>query len=148
MGSSRHVCVLALMALLFGAYTKAPAAEHGEHDVKWAGHIFREVTSLSALPPSVQAALGVGRTGSDGIADRNGKYNPTDVVDSSLPMRRFLIAGLDQDTALVAVEHGGRGWRVEVFLFADTNNIPTIKRRWIINKSIQSLPALVDNLRR
>ena len=78
----------------------------------------------------------------DGIADRNGKYNPTDVVDSSLPMRRFLVAGLDGDTTLVAIEHGGRGWRVEVALFKKT----AVDRNWTLFKSPHTLRELVDRL--
>ena len=62
----------------------------------------------------------------DGIADRNGKYNPTDVVDVRLPMRRFVVVGLDGDATLVAIEHGGRGWSVEVVLFKKT----AVERKW------------------
>jgi hypothetical protein len=71
-----------------------------------------------------------------------GKYNPTDVVDSSLPMRRFLVAGLDANATLVAIEHGGRGWRVEVTLFKNS----TVERSWTLTKSPKSVRELVDQL--
>jgi hypothetical protein len=77
-----------------------------------------------------------------GIADRNGKYNATDVVFFSHPMRRFLIAGLDGDTTLVAIEQGGRGWRVEVTLFNKT----AVERNWTLFKSPKTLRELVDRL--
>jgi len=68
-------------------------AETKPESVQSAGHTLREVKSLRSLPSSLQTALGVGRLGLKGIADRNGKYNPTEAVDTDLPMRRFLVAG-------------------------------------------------------
>src|SRR5579864_4414413 len=81
-------------------------AETPPENVEWFCHTLHEVRSLNALPPNLQMALGVGHSGLEGIADGNGKFNQTDVVDSELPMRRFLVAGLGADTALVAIEHG------------------------------------------
>jgi hypothetical protein len=57
-------------------------------------------------------------------------------------MRRFVIAGLDGDTTLVAIEHGGRGWAVEVTLFNKT----AVERNWILFKSPKTLHELVDLL--
>jgi hypothetical protein len=82
----------------------------------------------------------------EGIADRTGKYNSTDVVDSRLPMRRFLIAGLDADSALLAIEHGGIGWRVEVALISNTNQKPTTQRNGTSSESPKTLRELVDRL--
>jgi hypothetical protein len=120
----------------------ATASAKNQERIQWAGYALSEVRTLRELPSGVQAVLGVGTPGLDGIADRNGKYNPTDVVDSSLPMRRFLVAGLDGDTTLVAIEHGGRGWRVEVTLFKKT----AFERNWILFKSPKTLRELVDQL--
>src|SRR5580658_6423295 len=117
---------------LVGLCTQTPTVPaKSQERIQWAGHALSEVRTLQELPPDLQAVLGVGTPGMEGIADRNGKYNPTDVIDSSLPMRRFLVAGLDGDTALVAVEHGGRGWRVEVALFKKT----AVERNWTLFKS-------------
>jgi hypothetical protein len=115
--------------------------------VEWAGHTFREVTTLSALPASLQAALGVGRPGLDGIADRGGRYNSTDVIlDSNLPMRRFLVAGLDRDRALVAIEHGGWGWNVEVRLFSNINGKYVVQKEWTLFEAPRTLRDLVGRL--
>ena len=114
--------------------------------VAWEGHKFREVRSLSALPRSLQTTLDVGRAGLDGIADRDGKFNPTDVVDSSLPMRRFVVAGLEDDSALVAVEQGGLGYGVEVTLFSHTAGDARAERTWTLFEPPKTLRALVDRL--
>src|SRR4051795_13221381 len=100
---TRLVCkillIYATVALVeSGAQTPAALAKSQER-IQWAGHALSEVRTVQELPPGLQAVLGVGTPGMEGIADRNGKYNPTDDVDSGLPMRRFLVAGLDGDTA-------------------------------------------------
>ncbi|MEO8100479.1 MAG: hypothetical protein ABI811_22460 [Acidobacteriota bacterium] len=110
------------------------------------GHALREVTALRELPPGVQTALGVGALGLDGIADRGEKYNPTDVVDSSLPMRRFVVAGLDGDSALVAIEHGGLGREVEVALFSNASQNATAGRKWTLIEAPKALRDLVGSL--
>jgi len=80
--------------------------------VPWQGHELREVTSLAALPVSVRHALGADKPGSDGIAERGKPFNASDVVIitdgvSEDPSRRFIAAGHDGDTWLVAFEQGG-----------------------------------------
>lgn len=136
----------ALLTLISCA--KPPAtSETGEQRVEWAGRKFREVTALRALPPGVQTVLGVGKPGLDGIADPGGKYNITDVVDSKLPMRRFLIGGVDDNAALVALERGGIGWSVEVTLFTNTAQTPSVQQTWGLFESPRTLRALVDHLR-
>jgi hypothetical protein len=136
----------ALLTLISCA--KPPAiSEKGEERVQWAGHNFREVTALHALPPGVQTVLGVGKPGLDGIADPGGKYNITDVVDSRLPTRRFLVAGVDKNVALVAVERGGIGWSVQVTLYSNTAQTPFVQQTWSLFESPGTLRALVDHLR-
>ena len=98
--------------------------------VEWQGHAFREVRTLSDLSPVIQAGLGVGRSGLDGVADRGRPFNVTDLVDSNLPMRRFLAAGRDGETWLVALEQGGRGYSVVVFLFSAPDATP--KQKWVL----------------
>jgi hypothetical protein len=138
-----------LAAVLLESCGQTPATpENRQETVEWAGHALREVSTLGALPPGLQAVLGVGNHGLDGIADRDGKYNPTDVVDSKLPMRRFLVAGLDHDAALIAIEHGGRGWRVDVSLYSNIGRTATVERTWTLFDSPRTLHALVDDLSR
>jgi hypothetical protein len=124
----------------------ASCTETPPESLEWAGHELREVRSLSALPSNVQTALGVGRPGLGGIADRNGKFNSTDVVDSKSPMRRLLVAGLEGNTALVALEHGGRSGWVEVALFSGTDRKAALERTWTLTDAPGNLRALVDRL--
>ena len=141
------IALVCSTAILLASCTKAATeAARSQEKIQWAGHTLREVRTLRELPPAVQAVLGVGTPGLEGIADRNGEYNPTDVVASTLPMRRFLIAGLDTDSALVAVEHGGFGWRVEVALFSNTKQNPRAEQKWILSESPKTLHELVDRL--
>ncbi len=81
------------------------------------GSEFVEVGSLALLPPAIQDSIGAKRAGADGIAERGARFNTTDVVEPGLPMRRFVIAGLAPDAALVAYERGGRGYSVGILLF-------------------------------
>jgi hypothetical protein len=120
----------------------ATAPAKSQEKIQWAGYALSEVRTLRELPADIQAVLGVGTPGVDGIADRNGEYNATDVVDSRLPNRRLLFAGLDGDTTLVAVEHGGRGWRVEVALFKKS----APEGKWTLFKSPTTLRELMDQL--
>jgi hypothetical protein len=114
--------------------------------VTWAGHSLQEIRSLDALPPALQTILGTSKQGLDGIAEPNGKYNATDFVDGRLPMRRFLVAGLDQEMALVAVEHGGYAWRVEVTQYSLRSQTPAEEKSWTTYASPQSLRELVATL--
>ena len=84
----------------------------------WRGHEFHEVRSLSAVPEALQKQLGAGEPGRGGLADIGKPFNATDFVDSSKPMRRLLAAGQDGDTWLIALEQGGRGYSVQVYLFS------------------------------
>src|SRR5579872_1831801 len=117
------ILVTCSVPMLFDSCSEKPS-----ETVEWSGHKLRGVRSLSGLPRNLQTTLDLGRAGLDGIADRDGKFNPTDVVDSRLPMRRFLVAGLDGDQALVAVERGGLGYGVEVTFFSHTDGTPKIER--------------------
>lgn len=91
-----------------------PRAQAGEGDdvVMW-----DEAQSLRELPAGIQALLGVGLGAAGGIADRGDRFNPSDVEGDNLPMRRFVLAILQGDTAIVAVEQGGRGYSVRTMEF-------------------------------
>lgn len=66
-----------------------------------------EVRSLDTLPKLLRHLLPSSTRGEDGIADRGGRFNATDVIDHDLPMRRFVMAAVGTSCAVVAVEYGG-----------------------------------------
>jgi hypothetical protein len=78
-----------------------------------------EAQSLRELPPGIQVLLGVGLGAHDGgIADRGDPFNSSDgVTADSPPQRRFALGVVNGDTALIAVEHGGRGYSVATVEF-------------------------------
>jgi hypothetical protein len=82
-----------------------------------------ESRSLRELPAGIQVLLGVGlppmsdAMRNDGIADSGQPFNSGDVIAQALPMRRFAFGLVDGDTALVAVERGGRAYWVQTVEF-------------------------------
>jgi len=132
--------------LLCAVFITSCVQDHTE-TVQWEGHALHEVRSLSALPASIQSALGVGRQVMEGVAERGGPFNVTDVVDSNLPMRRFLVAGIENDLALIALEHGGRGYGVEVFLFSVSAQQSTPKQKWTLLTRPGNLKDVVEQLK-
>jgi hypothetical protein len=79
-----------------------------------------------------------------GIADRGDRFNVTDVVDPTLPMRRFTLAAVGTTCAIIAVEHGGRGHGFELteFHLTDAGWHPTSRHtRFDEPKSIKDLRA-------
>ena len=107
-----------------------------------------EARSLESLPAQVNALLGRGHAGLEGIADRNGKFNLTDVVDDKLPVRRFILAGFNDRCALVAVERGGRGHWFEVLAFERTDGTWRATERWSVHPAPDSLQDLRLHVRR
>jgi len=130
------VGAMLLVGVAAGACDRSPGT------VAWHGHVLQEVRSVAQLPPAIRSSLGVDR-GPEGVADRGRPFNVTDVVDARLPMRRFLVAGHDVDTWIVAIEHGGRAYRVEVALFTADNPVP---QRWVLNDRPSTLADVVRNL--
>jgi len=77
-----------------------------------------EAQSLRELPAGVQVLLGVGLAPDEGgIADRDGRFNASDIMIDGVPGRRFALGVLKGDEALVAVEQGGRGYSVQTMEF-------------------------------
>jgi hypothetical protein len=66
-----------------------------------------EIKSLSGLPTPLRALLPPTGHGLDDIADRGGRFNATDVVIHTLPRRRFTLAAVSGDCAVIAIEYGG-----------------------------------------
>jgi hypothetical protein len=77
----------------------------------------QELRTLKDLPPEVLSFLLNDPHSPKGIADRNGQFNVTDVVNSSLPMRRFVLAAMTSNRLVVEVERGGRSHYFEEFEF-------------------------------
>ena len=103
-----------------------------------------EARSLERLPSEISSLLGRERAGLEGIADRGGKFNVTDVVDNKLPRRRFVLGGFNDACAVVAIEHGGRGHWFEVVTFTQTKGKWQFRER----RSIDAAPTSLDALRR
>jgi len=97
-------CGAALMLLLAAA---APAlAQDGRCDAGQG----KAVATLDELPPQVLHLLGRDKTGTAGIADIGGKFNPSDaIIDNSIPMRRLLGGRAAPHCIVLAVEYGGVG---------------------------------------
>ncbi len=131
-----------LFALLGAAVTMAACQSKSIPDrVEWRGYAFQEVRSLTELPPALRTELGADRSGPEGIADRGRPFNPTDVMVGNLPGRRFLTAGRDGETWLVAQERGGRARYLEVFLFIANERAP--KQRWALPEEAKTLREVV-----
>jgi hypothetical protein len=112
--------------------------------VPWRGYALEEVRGLADLPKTIRSALGVDLPGTEGVADRGGRFNLTDVVFKDVPMRRLLAAGRQGDTWLVALERGGRAYSVEVFLFSGREATP--KEKWVLLERPKTLRDVVQQL--
>jgi hypothetical protein len=99
------------------------AARAGEPLVRWQGHAYREVLSLSALPVSIRQALRADAPGLDGIADRGQRFNAADVVVGSAPRRRLITAGHDGNLWLVVLETGGIAYNVTAVQFSGAERV-------------------------
>lgn len=138
---SNWVLLSGLLAFSTACTSREPS------EVQWRGQSFREVRTIKSLPLPIQNALGVGRSGLEGIADRGGRFNKTDaILDATLPFRRFAVAGLSSEAALVAVEHGGRGYNVVVFLIPLASSDAKPKETWTLFEKPKSLKELVTVL--
>jgi hypothetical protein len=131
---SRIVISLAVTVSLFAAATCGAEAPPTISD-----RSLSEVLSLAGLPLGVTTALGRPKSGLDGIADRNKPFNPTDAVDSSLPMRRFIIGGVSETYALVAFERGGIGHSFEAVSYRIVGSTWTETKHWYLSRKPASL---------
>ena len=70
----------------------------------------KAVTSLDELPAHILDLLGRDKTGTQGIANIGGKFNPSDVIiDDSVPMPRLVGGIAGHDCIWLTVEYGGIG---------------------------------------
>jgi hypothetical protein len=106
-----HITRIVVAAgMVLGCWSGAQAS--GQADGEWV-----EAQSLRELPAGIQALLGVGLGAAGGIADRGERYNAADMVVDNLPGRRFALGIVNGESAVVAVERGGRGYAVETVEF-------------------------------
>ncbi|MEO8343477.1 MAG: hypothetical protein ABI536_06620 [Gallionella sp.] len=122
------------ITLIFVALLGSPLFAFGDTDCS--NESFSEVNSLSKLPGEIGELLGKSISGTNGIADRGEKFNITDVVFEQLPFRRFNLAAISSNCVFAAIEHGGRGYYIELWKFRRD------KDKWsgIQLQNIHSLP--------
>jgi hypothetical protein len=142
---SSHIKPIATVALFVVALFSNVVPAFAEEKIGCSSTSFSEVRSLEELPEEVGVLLGKDHPGRGGIADRNGKFNLTDLLmpgEEQLPFRRFSLAAVSTNCILVAVEHGGRGYSVELWAFERSND------RWLgeQRKSIFSVPRSLKEL--
>ena len=84
------------------------AALSAENADEW-----REARKLADLPVALQKALGVGMNLLGvGIADSGEPFNASDAILPNVPSRRFILAGVAENRAVVAIEQGGIATRI------------------------------------
>jgi hypothetical protein len=114
MGWATRFALAAIAGLACGFGFCGAAAAHPAPDPAGA---WEEAQSLRELPAGIQALLGVGLGGRDGIADRGEGFNIGDVIVDNTPQRRFALGIGNGTTTVVAVEQGGIGYSVQVLEF-------------------------------
>ena len=129
-----------LAGIGFGGCTLAQAS--GQAAATGSGS-WTEAQSLRELPAGIQALLGVG-LGADGIADRGEDFNEGDVRADNMPTRRFALAVVHGDVAMVAVEQGGRAYAVNAVEFRQAGAVWDAVRCAPLNELPRRGTELVD----
>lgn len=129
---------LGAIAILWLVALNAVAGEPSH----WRRHEFQEVESLSAIPSAIQRQLDLRGGGTPGVAEKGQPFNIADVTDQHLPMRRLLAAGHEGDRWIVALEQGGRGYSVQVFLFVKNEQ----RDHWALLSRPISLQQVLDQI--
>ena len=106
----------------------------------WLVH-YEPLESLKAVPASVLKELSLKIPDDPRLADRNEPFNATDVVDPTLPRRRFTFGGTSPQFVIVCYEHGGRGRHHHVTVFAMTDEKPQLI---FIGRYAQKVQAIDD----
>jgi hypothetical protein len=110
MNMQRHSFIVIIL-VFFSAFFVAPPTYAED---RCNGAAVTEVRSLEALPNQLRQLLPSSTSGVDGMADRGGRFNATDVIVHDWPMRRFVLAAIGTSCAVVAVEYGGRAHGFEL----------------------------------
>jgi hypothetical protein len=103
-----------------------------------------EVRTLAALPRDITSMFGWHKTGVQGIADAKEKFNTTDLADSHLPQRRFIVGGASSATALVAYEDGGRSRTIHAAAFTLSNSGWDKVGEWTLDENPVTLHGLLE----
>ena len=133
--SKLRIAAAALFLLSYGAAASEPL-------LRWRGHEFREIDSLTALPASIQRQLGVGESGLKGVADKGQLFNQSDLQVGSRPTRRLLAAGQDGNTWLVALEQGGFSYSVQVYFFPAGEP----QQHWVLHGHLTTLQDVLRKI--
>ncbi len=107
-----------------------------------AGVALKEIRSLRGLPTELRRLLPKQTQGLDGIADSGERFNITDVVDHDLPMRRFTLAAVGDNCAVMAVEHGGYAHYFELIEYRLTGSA----WRSLDSENVERKPTSIDDL--
>lgn len=107
-------------------------------------HSLVEVRTIEAFPADIKAALGRQKAGVDGFADQREKFNATDAINSSLPMRRFSAGGASSTAALLAYEEGGRAHSFHAVAFSLETQGWTKVGEWALTKNPNSLRRVLE----
>ena len=101
---------------------------------------FKVVTRLADLPPEMRGVL----QGMSDLAEHGAPFQSSDFVGPErLPGRRFDLAAVGDERAVVAVEHGGLGYNIEVWLFERRDGHWEGEPRWLAFWRANSLQALL-----
>jgi hypothetical protein len=131
-----------VIILAFSAVFVAPPTYAED---RCSGGAVTEVRSLEALPDQLRHLFPSATSGVDGIADRSGRFNATDVIVHDWPMRRFVLAAVGTSCAIVAVEYGGRAHRVELTEYRLTGGEwKTMERRTVAGEPRSTKDLLAD----
>ncbi len=101
----------------------------------------QEIRTLKELPPEVLSF--VLNHPQKSLADRGGLFNVTDLIDESLPMRRFVVAGMIRDRLAVEIEWGGRTHYFQALQFRRVNAQWAYASTENFSKEIDDLSALL-----
>jgi hypothetical protein len=112
----KHCALLLLMLLCF--------AQIHAQDSRCDADEGKAVASLDELPAQVQYLLGRAKTGTSGISDMGGKFNPSDVIiDATVPMRRLVSGVISHHCIWLIVEYGGIGHYQKRLEYRRTENV-------------------------
>ena len=138
------LATLLIGATLIGHTGRALAVEAASADPSFDTRSLVKVESVDGMPKDVRTALGRQKAGIDGIADAWKKFNATDVIDSRLPMRRFIVGGASSASALVAYEQGGHSYSIHAVAFYLQDWGWTKVAEWTLNEKPRTFGGLLE----
>jgi hypothetical protein len=131
----------AFLASLLLATTSLVAADAGKF---FDTGLLIEVNTIEAFPTDIKVALGRQKSGVDGFADKRDKFNATDVINSDLPMRRFIVGGASSNSDVLAYEEGGRAYSIHAVAFTLGKQGWTPAGEWDLAENPYTLRRLLE----